>query len=102
MSAQTLAPGTTPVSRPNKPRRSHKEARSAWLFIAPFGIFFVLFLIWPVVYMFITSMFDTTLVKPGFNTFIGFDNYAEMLSRKDSRESLWHTIQFTIYTVPPW
>jgi multiple sugar transport system permease protein len=101
MSTQTLAPGTTSASRPNQQRRSHKEARSAWLFIAPFGIFFVLFFVWPVVYMFITSLFDTTLVKPGFNTFVGFENYAEMLGRKDFWESLWHTIQFTLYTVPP-
>ena len=61
----------------------------------------MLFLIWPVIYMFITSLFDTTLVKPGFGSFVGFANYAEMLSAHDFWSALWHTLQFTIYTVPP-
>ena len=100
MSAQTLAPDTAPARQSDR-TRAHKETLPAWLFIAPFGIFFGLFLLWPVVYMLITSLFDTTLVKPGLGTFVGFGNYAEMLSRDDFWEALWHTIQFTIYTVPP-
>ena len=51
--------------------------------------------------MLITSLFDTTLVTPGFGDFVGFGNYAEMLSREDFWEALWHTVQFTLYTVPP-
>jgi multiple sugar transport system permease protein len=101
MSTQTLARSTAPVEPSDRARGTRTEAGPAWLFIAPFGIFFVLFLIWPVIYMFITSLFDTTLVKQGFGSFVGFANYAEMLSRQDFWESLWHTIQFTIYTVPP-
>ena len=84
---------------PRSTRRS--EAGPAWLFIAPFGIFFVLFLIWPVIYMFISSMFDTTLVRSGLGDFIGFGNYVEMMSREDFWEAMWHTIQFTLYTTPP-
>ena len=56
---------TRPPATPNVgagPARRKERGRPAWLFIAPFGIFFVLFLIWPVIYMFITSLFDTTLV----------------------------------------
>ncbi len=101
MSAQTLAPrATSSTTSPHSPG-PHKESRTAWLFIAPFGIFFVLFLIWPVIYMLITSLFDTTLVRAGFGDFVGLANYAEMLSREDFWSSLWHTIQFTLYTVPP-
>jgi multiple sugar transport system permease protein len=76
-------------------------ARPAWLFIAPFAIFYLLFLIWPVFYMFITSFFNTTLVKTGFGTFAGFGNYGEMLTKPEFWSALWHTIQFTLYTVPP-
>lgn len=99
MSSETASrPRVSPTAAP-RARRS--EAGPAWLFIAPFGIFFVLFLIWPVLYMLTTSLFDTTLVRQGLGDFIGFGNYAEMLSRADFWESLWHTIQFTLYTVPP-
>jgi multiple sugar transport system permease protein len=101
MSTQTLAPKATPVTTRDQPRGTRKEAGPGWLFIAPFAVFFVLFLIWPVIYMLIASMFDTTLVTPGFGNFVGFANYAEMLGRDDFWEALWHTIQFTIYTVPP-
>lgn len=100
MSTQTLATNA-PTSTPQRPRGPRHQARPAWLFLAPFGLFFLLFLIWPVIYMFITSLFDTTLVRSGLGQFVGFGNYAEMFSRKDFWEAMWHTIQFTIYTVPP-
>jgi len=91
-----------PAEETTLPRSTRKsEAGPAWLFIAPFGIFFLLFLIWPVIYMFISSLFDTTLVRSGLGDFIGFGNYAEMLSRDDFWEAMWHTIQFTLYTTPP-
>ncbi|SDT47778.1 carbohydrate ABC transporter permease [Microlunatus soli] len=75
--------------------------RSAWLFLAPFGILYVIFLIWPVIYMIITSFFNTTMVKNGFGSFAGLANYQEMLTKPEFWSALWHTIQFTIYTVPP-
>jgi multiple sugar transport system permease protein len=96
----TTRPSTDQGSAPVR-RSRRSEALPAWLFIAPFGIFFVLFLIWPVIYMFISSLFGTTLVQRGLGEFVGFGNYAEMLTRKDFWEAMWHTIQFTLYTVPP-
>jgi multiple sugar transport system permease protein len=100
MSAQTLERPPT-LSERTRPSRPPRMAAAGWLFIAPFGIFFVMFLAWPVVYMLITSFFDTTLVERGFGAFAGFGNYAEMLTKPLFWSSLWHTIQFTLYTVPP-
>jgi multiple sugar transport system permease protein len=85
-----------PSAGPDDPRKG--EARPAWLFIAPFGIFFVLFLVWPVIYMVITSLFNTSIVGNGFGSFAGFGNYAEMLGQRLFWESLWHTVYFTIIT----
>jgi multiple sugar transport system permease protein len=76
-------------------------SRAGWLFLAPFGIFYVLFLIWPVIYMVITSFFNTTMIKNGFGGFAGFANYQEMLTKPEFWSAMWHTIQFTIYTTPP-
>jgi multiple sugar transport system permease protein len=78
-----------------------KDAGSAWLFIAPFGIFYLAFLLGPTIYMFVMSFFNTSMVRTGLGTFAGFANYAEMLSRADFWSSLWHTLQFTLYTTPP-
>ena len=101
MTAQTLAPPSADTARPDAPKAQPSHAGVAWLFIAPFGIFYALFLVWPVIYMFITSFFHTTLVEPGFGRFAGFANYQEMLTKPEFWSALWHTIQFTIYTVPP-
>ena len=102
MTAQTLVPNEAVTApRPGRARRQPRAAVAAWLFIAPFGLFYLLFLVWPVIYMFISSFFDTTLVKSGFGNFIGFANYREMLTKPEFWSALWHTIQFTLYTVPP-
>src|SRR6476659_3960388 len=66
MSTQTLAPKATPVTTRDQPRGTRKEAGPGWLFIAPFAVFFVLFLIWPVIYMLIASMFAPPLVSLSF------------------------------------
>jgi multiple sugar transport system permease protein len=78
-----------------------RDTRSAWLFIAPFGIFYLAFLLGPTIYMFVMSFFNTSTVRTGLGSFAGFANYAEMLSRADFWSSLWHTLQFTLYTTPP-
>ncbi len=102
MTTQTLAsPRAATTTTAGRPAAKSGGARSAWLFIAPFGLFYLLFLIWPVIYMFITSLFNTSLVRPGFGEFVGFANYQEMLTKPEFWSALWHTIQFTLYTVPP-
>lgn len=80
---------------------SENQTRPAWLFVAPFALFYLAFLLGPSIYMFIASFFDTSLVKTGLGTFAGFANYAEMLGNPSFWSSMWHTLQFTIYTVPP-
>jgi multiple sugar transport system permease protein len=101
MSTQTLAPSDAVTAEHDRDSRSSNSTAAAWLFIAPFGIFYLLFLVWPVIYMFISSFHDTTLVRSGFGNFIGFGNYRQMLSQPEFWSALWHTIQFTLYTVPP-
>jgi multiple sugar transport system permease protein len=105
MTATTATPATraaAPVRRPPSSSDARPgEARPAWLMIAPFGIFFILFLVWPVIYMFITSLFNTTIVRPGLGTFAGFGNYVEMLTLPLFWQSLWHTLLFTVITTIP-
>ncbi|KTR53368.1 sugar ABC transporter permease [Curtobacterium oceanosedimentum] len=86
-------------SRVNSTNRG--QGRSGWLFLAPFGLFYVAFLLGPTVWMLVTSFFNTSTVRTGLGSFAGFANYAEMLGRADFWSSLWHTLQFTLYTTPP-
>jgi multiple sugar transport system permease protein len=78
-----------------------KDGRSAWLFLAPFGVFYLAFLLGPTIYMLVMSFFNTSMVRTGLGSFAGFANYAEMLGRPDFWSSLLHTLQFTLYTTPP-
>jgi len=98
----TQRPGIEKVRQPSLDADVRRgDAGPAWLFIAPFGIFFLLFLVWPVIYMVITSFFNTSIVQKGFGSFAGFGNYAEMLGQPLFWQSLWHTIYFTLLTTIP-
>jgi multiple sugar transport system permease protein len=98
---------TATVARPSRfddevgGPRTQGMTRAGWLFLAPFAVFYILFLIWPVIYMVITSFFNTSMVRSGLGSFAGLANYHEMLTKPDFWGALWHTIQFTIYTTPP-
>jgi multiple sugar transport system permease protein len=75
--------------------------RAGWAFIAPFGLFYVLFLLGPAIAMLVVSFFNSSTVAAGLGSFAGFGNYAEMFGRADFWEAMWHTLQFTLYTTPP-
>jgi multiple sugar transport system permease protein len=91
------AAAATPRRVPDQ--RGH--GRQASLFLAPFMILYLLFIIGPTIYMVVMSFFDTSLVKSGLGGFAGFGNYAEALSSSDFWSSMWHTVWFTILTTPP-
>ncbi|MDA8439777.1 MAG: sugar ABC transporter permease [Propionibacterium sp.] len=89
------------TSVPTTRRTHHRLTRTAWTFMGPFALFYVLFLIWPVIYMVISSFFNTTLVHRGLGSFAGLANYQEMLGKHEFWVSMWNTIYFTLLTVPP-
>ena len=77
------------------------QGRPALVFLAPFVVLYLLFIIGPALYGLLLSFFDASLVKAGLSTFAGFGNYAEALGSDDFWSSLWHTLWFTILTTPP-
>ena len=105
MSAAPAAPAPAaaidPSSTTTRARGARRMTRTAWGFLGPFAVFYVLFLIWPVIYMFISSLFNTTLVHRGLGSFAGLANYREMLGKNEFWVSMWNTIYFTLLTVPP-
>ena len=64
-------------------------------------IFYLAFMVGPMIWMFVASFFHTSTVESGLGQFAGLENYAEMFAREDFWSALWHTLQFTLYTVPP-
>ena len=70
-------------------------------FLAPFLIFYVLFLILPLVLDVVMSLFNTSLVLPGFGSFAGLANYRELFGDSRFWQAMWHTILFTLVSTPP-
>ncbi|ASK65648.1 sugar ABC transporter permease [Brachybacterium avium] len=94
------APGAR-VARPPKGGKVQRRTPQAWLFLAPFAVIYLAFMVGPMIWMVVASFFNTSTVHSGLGSFAGLDNYLEMFRRDDFWSSLWHTLQFTLYTVPP-
>jgi multiple sugar transport system permease protein len=93
------ADAVTPASSDRESRPGH--AGPAWLFMTPFLVLYLLFIIGPSLYMVVMSFFDTGLTTSGLGNFAGFGNFSEALGSSDFWASMWHTIWFTILTTPP-
>lgn len=77
-----------------------RETRSAWLFLLPNMIFFVGFVIIPMILCIYTSFFDSTMGKDAQDTFIGFRNYVELWKDPIFVRSLKNTFVIVIVSVP--
>ena len=102
----TMSPPAPPVGRAPATRSrpggaTTRRTPQAWLFLAPFALIYLAFMVGPMIWMFVASFFNTSTVHSGLGSFAGLDNYMEMFGRDDFWSSLWHTLQFTLYTVPP-
>jgi multiple sugar transport system permease protein len=76
------------------------ENRAGWLFATPFLVLYLAFLIGPVVIGLLISLFNTTTVRAGVGNWVGFSNYADVLTNADFWASMWHSALFTLLTTP--
>jgi multiple sugar transport system permease protein len=86
-----------PITASGPPRG---ENRAGWLFSTPFLAFYIAFLIGPVLVGLVISLFNTTTVRAGVGDWVGFSNYADVLSNGDFWASMWHSVLFTLLTTP--
>ena len=102
MTTETLSPpGSGTVAPRRRSTTRSNESRPAWLFLLPFLLVYVLFIIGPTVYGFLLSFFNTSLVKSGLGSGAGVSNYREMLTSSLFWSTMWHTVWFTIITTVP-
>ncbi|MEO5921164.1 MAG: sugar ABC transporter permease [Pseudolysinimonas sp.] len=80
------------------PRRTSRRGSIGWLFIAPFGIVFLVFLIAPLAYAFYLSLFKKALI--GGTSFVWFDNYAKAFTDPNFLEGVGFVIRFSIVLIP--
>ena len=74
--------------------------RAGWLFALPFLVIYTLFLVGPMLYGLLMSLFNTTTVQGGLGAWVGLSNYAEALTSADFWAAMWHTLLFTLLTTP--
>lgn len=77
-----------------------RETRSAYLFLLPNMVFFIGFVVIPMILCIYTSFFDSTMGKDTKDTFIGFQNYAELWKDQIFVRSLKNTFVIVIVSVP--
>jgi multiple sugar transport system permease protein len=100
--AGALATGTTNVRTPGRGRRGPRHARYEWsalLFVGPSLLLALVFLILPMAGAFVYS-FAKIAPLSGRTTWVGWSNYATMVSDPTFYRSVLNTAVFTVLTVP--
>ena len=73
---------------------------AGYLFVLPFMLAYVAFLIFPVLLGLRMSFYNASLVGTD-SEFLGLANYRELFGDPDFWVSLWHTVLFTLLSTPP-
>ena len=74
------------------------ETVTSYLFLAPFLLFFIMFVVYPMFMCVYTSFFDSTMGRE--DIFIGFGNYVELFRDQEFLKALRNTIVIVVVSVP--
>ena len=75
-----------------------RETATSYLFLAPFLLFFVMFVVYPMFMCVYTSFFDATMGKE--DVFIGFQNYKTLFQDEVFWVALRNTLVIVLVSVP--
>ena len=99
MATEVLSAAPQKARPARTPGRKHQRRGAiGWLFIAPFGVVFLVFLIAPLAYAFYLSLFKKALI--GGTQFVWFDNYAKAFTDPNFLEGVGFVIRFSIVLIP--
>lgn len=76
-----------------------KSTAKNMLFLLPFLVLYLLFMLYPFFRGIYMSFFDWALLKG--KEFIGLDNYIKIFSDPEFYRSLWNTVKFVIFSTVP-
>ncbi|MGW7087310.1 carbohydrate ABC transporter permease [Streptomyces sp. NPDC054871] len=69
--------------------------------LLPFALFYLVFLVGPLIYTVVAGFFETSLLKSGLGDFAGLTNYQEVLGDAEFWRTLRNTLWFTVLTTVP-
>ena len=94
----TEPPAPQRPTRTGKKRMTHRRARTGWIFIAPFGVVFVAFLLAPLGYALYLSLFTKGLATG--TRFSGLENYVRAFTDPQFLKGVWFVIRFSVVLIP--
>jgi multiple sugar transport system permease protein len=77
-------------------RRRH--SLTGWLFVGPFAVVFLTFLIAPLGYALYLSLFNKALI--GGTKFVLFDNYIKAFTDQSFLDGVWFVVRFAVVLIP--
>lgn len=86
------------IARPGRSPQSRKHALAGWLFIAPFAVVFLVFLVAPLIYAFYLSLYTKGLATG--TTFAGIDNYVRAFTDPSFLKGISFVIRFSLVLIP--
>ena len=75
-----------------------RETVTSYLFLAPFLLFFIMFVVYPMFMCVFTSFFDSTMGRE--DIFVGFGNYVELFQDQEFLKALRNTVVIVVVSVP--
>ena len=91
---------STPARPASALAQRSRDNLNGWAFAAPFLVFFLVFLVWPLLYGMYMSLTGKSLTGAN-DSIIGLANYAEALADPDMWHSLGNTLYFTVISTVP-
>jgi multiple sugar transport system permease protein len=89
----------TELSSSSAPVRGRtRRGAVGWLFILPFLVVFLAFLVAPLIYAGYLSLWTKGLATG--TTFAGFDNYTRAFADPSFRKGLWFVLRFSVVVIP--
>ena len=76
------------------------EAGEPWLYLMPFLVFALVFIIYPIINVFVLSFLKNYSALRGTFDSVSFDNYAKVLADEKFRSALKNTVLYVIFVVP--
>ena len=101
LAAQPLRKRTAEQSKQNRSRRGSQQRKRSvigWMFIAPFAVVFLVFLVAPLGYALYLSLYSKGLATG--TTFTGLDNYVKAFTDPAFLSGVWFVVRFDVVLIP--
>lgn len=79
---------------------ARRETISGYLFLLPSLLFFLVFVVYPMIMCVVTSLTDASMGANTTSNFIGLKNYVDLFQDATFLQSLWNTVIIVVVSVP--